>query len=199
MNTEHTAGLSDNEHPSIKDISQDGILHVYLNEYRKLKDEQITRIVMREHLVYVTLGVFGGVSSYALHEGQHYAFLVIPWVCLILGWMYLMTDEKVSALGKYIRLELSTKLEQLTGADTHSLLGWEVAHRDDELRLIRKFSQLIMDEITFVISGVIALIAFWQMQPTFSLLFQIIWGSELGLLLALGIWIIVTADLKKGR
>jgi len=199
MNTEHTAGLSDNEHPSIKDISQDGILHVYLNEYRKLKDEQIARIVMREHLVYVTLGVFGGVSSYALHEGQHYAFLVIPWVCLILGWMYLMTDEKVSALGKYIRLELSAKVEQLTSAGTPSLFGWEVAHRDDKHRLIRKFSQLIMDEITFVISGVIALIAFWQMQPTFSLLFQIIWGSELGLLLALGIWIIVTADLKKGR
>ncbi|GEM_PF-1735458 len=199
MNTEHTAELSDNEHPSIKDISQDGILHVYLNEYRKLKDEQIARIIMREHLVYVTLGVFGGVSSYALHEGQHYAFLVIPWVCLILGWMYLITDEKVSALGKYIRLELSEKLEILTGADTHSLLGWEVAHRDDKHRLIRKFSQLIMDEITFVISGVIALVAFGKMQTDFSPLHSTIWWGELVLLIGLGIWIIVTADLQKGR
>jgi len=169
MNTEHTAGLSDNEHHSIKDISQDGILHVYLNEYRKLKDEQIARIVMREHLVYVTLGVFGGVSSYALlHEDQHYAFLVIPWVCLILGWTYLMSDEKVSAIGRYIREELTKELEKLTGADTHLLLRWEVVHRDDELRMIRKVFQLIMDEITFVISGVIALVAFGKMQTDFS-------------------------------
>ncbi len=138
MNTQHISELSDGEHSAIQDVSKDGILQVYLNEYRKLKDEQIARIIMREHLVYVTLGVFGGVSSYALHEDQHYAFLVIPWVCLILGWLHSITNEKVSFLGKYIRLELSEKLEKLTSAGTPSLLGWEVAHRSDKHRMMRK-------------------------------------------------------------
>lgn len=179
--------------------AQDALLHIHLNEYRKLKDEQITRIVMREHLVYVTLGVLGGVSSYALHADHHYAFLVIPWACVILGWLYIMTDEKISAIGRYLRINMTEKLAALAETEAESLLGWEIAHLSDKHRFPRKLLQLLIDQITFVFSGVFALVAFWWLQADFNMLFKVTWGIEAFLLLLLGIWIFITADLKVGK
>jgi hypothetical protein len=181
-------------------LQQDYLLQVHLNEYRKLKDEQIARIIMREHMIYVTLGVFGGVSSYALHEGQYYAFLVIPWVCVILGWLYLTTDEKVSAIGEYIRHDLTEHLAKLTASPAEMLLlGWEIKHRSDGHRRSRKIFQMIIDQLTFVIPGLIALAMFWLKQFSFNKWFTIIWIIELVLLLGLGVLIVMTTDFKKGR
>jgi hypothetical protein len=46
-------------------------------------------------LLYVTLGVFGAVVSFALSDPGHYhALLVIPWVYLILGWEVAHRDDK---------------------------------------------------------------------------------------------------------
>jgi hypothetical protein len=133
-----------------------GMLDVYLQEYEKLKDEQTQRIGFRDNLLYVTLGVFGTVVTFAVsNKANYYALLVIPWVCLILGWTYLVNDEKITALGRYIRLTLVEKIKQHTGnTDTESIFGWEIAHRNDQRRKRRKIEQLIIDEITFVFSGI---------------------------------------------
>ncbi len=132
------------------------ILEVYLHEYEKLKEEQTQRIGFRDNMLYVTLGVFGGILSFALSgKTNYYALLVIPWVCLILGWTYLVNDEKISAIGRYIRYTLVDKVQELTGnADIESIFGWEIAHRSDTRRLRRKIEQLVIDEITFVLSGI---------------------------------------------
>lgn len=77
---------------------------VHLQEYEKLKDEQTARIGFRDNLIYVALGVFGGLASFALTDASHmYALLIVPWVCAVLGWTYLVNDEKISAIGAYIR------------------------------------------------------------------------------------------------
>lgn len=178
---------------------QDTQLHIYLNEYRKLKDEQIARIVMREHLVYVTLGVFGGVFSYALHAEHHYAFLVIPLVCVILGWMYMTVDEKVSAIGEYLRKELTEKLALLAKVPVESLLSWEIAHRSDKYRRPRKWIQLFIDLLTFIFSGTFALVAFLWYQSDLNVLFITVLVVEGFSLLLLAVWMIITTDLKVGR
>lgn len=179
------------------------LLSVYLQEYDKLKAEQIQRIGFRDNLLYVTLGVFGAVLSFALDKpDRSYALLVLPWVCLVLGWTYLVNDEKVSALGRYIRLELVPKVGkemQISDTDALSVLGWEIAHRSDARRKRRKIEQLIIDEITFVVSGVTALVAFWMLvRPSNWML----WGVclvELGLLVVLAVEIWLYADLAKGK
>ena len=80
------------------------ILQVFLLEYEKLKEEQLKRIEFRDQMIYITLGIFGSILSFALSNKTNlYALLVIPWVCLILGWTYIVNDEKISAIGKYIR------------------------------------------------------------------------------------------------
>jgi hypothetical protein len=178
-----------------------GMLDVYLQEYEKLKDEQTQRIGFRDNLLYVTLGVFGTVVTFAVsNKANYYALLVIPWVCLILGWTYLVNDEKITALGRYIRLTLVEKIKQQTGnTDTESIFGWEIAHRNDQRRKRRKIEQLIIDEITFVFSGIAGLVAFWLLvsQPHWAI--QVLCWIELVLLVILGVEIIIYADLAKGR
>ena len=91
------------------------ILQVFLLEYEKLKEEQLKRIEFRDQMIYITLGIFGGILSFALSNKTNlYALLVIPWVCLILGWTYIVNDEKISAIGKYIRLTLTEKVKTQT-------------------------------------------------------------------------------------
>jgi hypothetical protein len=63
----------------------------------------------------------------------------------------------------------------------------------------RKIQQLIIDEITFVLSGIGALIGFQVMATNPHFLLQILSGFEFIFLIALGIEIIIYADLGKGR
>ncbi len=180
---------------------KDQILEIFFKEYDKLKSEQAQRIGFRDNLLYVTLGVFGGVVSFAVsNPSNYYALLVIPWVCLILGWTYVVNDEKISAIGRYIRYKLVNKVKEHTGyGDLETLFGWEIAHRSDKHRKRRKIQQLIVDEITFVFSGIIALSAFWFLVAKPPLGVTILSWVELLLLIVLGVEMLIYADLAEGR
>ncbi|MEH2144707.1 hypothetical protein [Nostoc sp.] len=180
---------------------KDQILEIFFKEYDKLKSEQAQRIGFRDNLLYVTLGLFGTVVSFAVsNPSNYYALLVIPWVCLILGWTYAVNDEKISSIGKYIRYKLVDKVKEHTGyMDLETLFGWEIAHRNDKHRKRRKVQQLIVDEITFVFSGMIALSAFWFLVPQPPLAVTILSWVELLLLIVLGVEMLIYADLAEGR
>ncbi|WP_013320652.1 hypothetical protein [Gloeothece verrucosa] len=180
---------------------QQYLLQVYFQEYEKLKDEQAQRIGFRDNIIFVTIGAFGGILSFALsNKISYYALLVIPWVCLILGWIYLVNDEKISAIGRYIRITLAKKITDLIGNEgNESILGWEVAHRNDKLRKSRKIEQLIIDEITFVFSGFIALLAFLFSISKPTLAIQVLVAIEFMLLLFLAIKIFIYTDIAEGK
>lgn len=180
---------------------KDQILEIFFKEYDKLKSEQAQRIGFRDNLLYVTLGVFGGVVSFALsNPSNYYALLVVPWVCLILGWTYVVNDEKISAIGRYIRYKLVDQVKEHTGyADLETLFGWEIAHRSDKHRKRRKVQQLIVDEITFVFSGVTALLAFWFLVSQPPVAATMLSWVELLLLIVLGVEMFIYADLAEGR
>ncbi|MBE9009706.1 hypothetical protein IQ250_05760 [Pseudanabaenaceae cyanobacterium LEGE 13415] len=175
---------------------KDPILEVFLKEYDKLKTEQAQRIGFRDNLLYVTLGVFVAVISFALSNPSNFAaLLIIPWVCLILGWTYLVNDEKITAIGRYIRLTLAEKVKEKTGcSDSESLFGWEIVHRADEQRKRRKIEQLAIDEIAFVASGIVALGVFWVLVPQPGLAMRLLSLLELLLLIVLGIEIFIYAN-----
>ncbi|NEP03270.1 MAG: hypothetical protein F6K58_32460 [Symploca sp. SIO2E9] len=180
---------------------KDKILEIFLKEYDKLKSEQAQRIGFRDNLLYVTLGLFGTVVSFAVsNPSNYYALLVIPWICLILGWTYVVNDEKISAIGRYIRHKLVDKVKEHTSyTELETLFGWEIAHRSDKHRKRRKIEQLIIDEITFVVSGIVALSTFWLLVPQPTLGVTILTWIELLLLIVLGVEIFIYADLAKGR
>jgi hypothetical protein len=152
-------------------MTEDITLKIWLAEYDKLKAEQTQRIGFRDNLLYFTLGIFGLIIPTAIsNPTNYYALLVVPWTCLILGWTYLINDEKISAIGRYIRLTLVEKLKEKTGhPDVESLFGWEIAHRSDPRRSRRKIEQLVIDQLTFVVSGTIALIVFFLLVPKAAL------------------------------
>jgi hypothetical protein len=86
-------------------------------EYIKLKDEQTKRIGFRDNLLYVNLVLIAGIMSFAF-AGEHpdnqwrlRGLLIAAWVALVLGWTYVVNDEKISAIGRYIRDTLATSLD----------------------------------------------------------------------------------------
>ncbi|MFI5493947.1 hypothetical protein [Actinoplanes sp. NPDC051859] len=173
-----------------------------LVEYERLKDEQKTRIGFRDNLIYATLASMAGVVAATLApRGNTGVLLLLPPVCVVLGWTYLVNDEKVSALGRYMRLTLAPKLAELAGAsedDAAGIFGWETAHRSDPDRRLRKVSQLIVDLGTFCLPAVSALVVFWVLGPARGDLLAVS-VAELLLVLALGAHIIRYADLGVGR
>lgn len=180
---------------------KDPILEIFFKEYDKLKSEQAQRIGFRDNLLYVTLALFSTVIPFALsNPTNYYALLVIPWVCLILGWTYIVNDQKISAIGHYIRYKLVDKVKEQTGySDLETLFGWEIAHRNDPRRKRRKIQQLMIDEITFVVSGLVALVAFWYLVPNRPIGVTLLSWIEWLLLIALGVETLIYADLGKGR
>ncbi|MEM8638860.1 MAG: hypothetical protein AAGG51_08620 [Cyanobacteria bacterium P01_G01_bin.54] len=191
--------------------ANDTLLNLLLAEYSALKSEQAQRIGFRDNLLYATLGVFGAIVSFAVTDPDHYrALLLVPWVCLILGWTYIVNDQKISALGRYIRYTLTVRAQELTAQELISqervqnesleaVFGWETAHRSDPHRERRKLEQLVIDQVTFVISGIIALVSFWLLVPVAPPSLKILAGVELALLVILGIEMLIYADLARGR
>ena len=58
----------------------------------------------------------------------------------------MINDQKISALGQYIRYTLVERVKEQTGyANVEAIFGWEIAHRSDRRRKRRKIEQLIID------------------------------------------------------
>src|SRR5690606_14867176 len=136
-----------------------------LNEYERIKDEQKSRIGFRDNLIYATLASMALVVGAALQGNGNSAMLVLmPPVALLLGWTYVVNDEKISAIGRYVRTDLGPRLAELVeGLDEP--FGWETAHRSDRRRLSRKYLQLLIDLLLFCVAPAAALLAYWSVGP----------------------------------
>jgi len=181
-------------------MSADGF-ELAKQEYIKLKDEQTKRIGFRDNLLYVNLLLIGGIFSFVFSSDRaenvwkFSGLLAAGWVALILGWTYLVNDEKISAIERYIRAELRVTL----GDDNSSqLFGWEVAHRSDRRRKRRKVEQFVVDEISFVGVGILAVILFLALSPLAGFWPLAISIIEIFLLIVLGVEIFVYADFGIG-
>jgi hypothetical protein len=168
-------------------------------EYDRLKEEQKTRIGFRDNLLYATLGSMAAVVAAALQNPDRpYLLLLLPPVSVVLGWTYLVNDEKVSAISHYIRDALIPALESMT-ATTAPVFGWEFAHRADRRRRTRKLLQLIVDLMAFCLAPVAAIIVVWTSgkASTWSLVISVI---EVSAVTVLAAQIVVYAELRpRGR
>ncbi|MFF3343956.1 hypothetical protein [Streptomyces sp. NPDC002779] len=135
-----------------------------LTEYQTVKDEQKTRIGFRDNLLYVTLTVVAAVIAAAAQAEQSAMLLAIPPVCVVLGWTYLVNDEKISAIGKYVREDLGPRLTQL--AEAERVFAWETAHRADPRRRSRKAVQCAIDLSAFCVVPLAGLAVYWSAGQT---------------------------------
>ncbi|MFI9151767.1 hypothetical protein [Streptomyces sp. NPDC053367] len=140
-----------------------GVGQLLLAEYQTVKDEQKTRIGFRDNLLYVTLAAAAAVIAAAAQAEQPGMLLALPPVCVVLGWTYLVNDEKISAIGLYVRDELGPRLAaQLTDPGSgFTTFGWEAYHRRDARRRSRKAIQCVVDLVAFCAVPLAALVVFW--------------------------------------
>ena len=135
---------------------------VLLTEYEQLKQEQRARIGYRDKLVYLTLAATAAVIAAILQShGQLSLLLLLPPVSLLLGWTYFSNDEKISSIGDYILHDLSARVSVEYKTDVTEVFGWEMFHRSDARRRVRKGLQLAVDLLTFCVIPFAALIAVW--------------------------------------
>ena len=180
--------------------SENPVLQIYLSEYETLKNEQAQRLGFRDNLIYANLIAMAGILSVAATDiVKILILLVLPLICTVLGWTYLVNDEKISAIGRYVRYKLSDNVHALIQSDDQGLFGWETAHRSDARRLSRKIIQLIVDEFVFVLPGYIAIFMFWINAPVVLLSLRWVAMLESAILLFLAMQIYVYADLRKGK
>jgi hypothetical protein len=169
-------------------------------EYAKLKEEQLKRIEFRDRMVEINLAAIGVIGSWALtHDSPPHSLLLIPWVCIVLGWAYLFNDDKVSALGKYFRREMADRIGQNLGVPPEQVFQWEVSHRLDSDRSLRKILQFLVDQTTFILSGFGAIFAFVYLAPAQSTPVCIAIWLEGVLLGMLSFFFWYFSDFGKGR
>ncbi|WP_327727762.1 hypothetical protein OG250_12620 [Streptomyces sp. NBC_00487] len=161
-----------------------------LVEYQTVKDEQKTRIGFRDNLLYVTLTVLAAVIAASAQAKQPAMLLALPPVCVVLGWTYLVNDEKISAIGAYVRGELGPRLAQLAGAE--KAFDWEVAHRADARRRSRKAIQCGIDLLAFCGVPFAGLLVYWVSGETSAGLVALS-GVEALTVVGLGVQIVLYA------
>lgn len=168
-------------------------------EYSKLKDEQHKRIEFRDHMIYVTLGAIGAVFSFALENPEYnIALLVLPFLCIALGWTYLANDEKISAIGSYIKNSLVPKIEKNGKDETFNLSGnWEDYLKKDKSRRQRKWIQLFIDLSIFCVSGILSIVAFFVLKESLFISYKVLMIFEILILIILAFQFIKYADIKK--
>lgn len=182
-----------------QDVTLGGLLMV---EYERVKGEQQARIGFRDNLLYATLASMGAVVTAVLHkDGQAALLLLLPPVSVLLGWTYLVNDEKISAIGRYVREELAPQLAALAdgrerGGAPAVIFGWERAHRSDSRRRSRKCLQLAVDLTTFCVAPVAAVVVFWTAGPSGVPLVAVS-GVELAAIAVLAVQIVLYAELGR--
>jgi hypothetical protein len=165
-----------------------------LAEYDQIKQEQRARIGFRDNLIYATLAVMAGVIGTTLARGGHLEMLLLlPPLSIVLGWTYVANDEKISAVGRYIRDELAPRLKELTPERVEAF-SWESAHRRDAHRRSRKRFQLAVDLLVFCGAPLAALAVYWILGPTpWPLLLVSL--AETAMVIGLAVQIVRYADL----
>ncbi|MFF1376309.1 hypothetical protein [Streptomyces sp. NPDC058308] len=169
---------------------------VLLVEYEQLKAEQKSRIALRDNLIYAMLAATAAVIAATIPSTSRTALLLLlPPLAVLLGWTYLVNDEKISAIGQYIRSTLSPRLKGVAD-QSDDVFGWETAHRQDRRRGTRKRLQLAVDLLAFCVSPGAALTVFWvNGHLTWPLLTVSLVESVA--LVALGVQIALYADLGR--
>lgn len=174
-------------------------LDFLLKQYEKLKDEQQKRIEFRDRMIYITLGVIGGVFSFILEKPEYItALLVLPFICLILGWLYLMNDEKISEIGNYLRKILLPKIESIETENKFSIFpSWEEFHKQSFKRKRNKIVQITLDLLLFCVSALFSLTSFLYLNPVITCFQKIIVITEVLLIIYLSIEFIITSKIDK--
>lgn len=153
-------------------------------EYEQLKEEQRLRIGTRDNLVYATIGALALIVGAAVQSGSSSFLLLVPPVCVTLGWTYLANDDRITAIGSYVKDVLGPELARLSSAKIE-LFAWERLHREDGGRPLRKACQLSVNLMLFCVTAIAALVIAWS-GPAIPAPLYVTMAVEMAAVAALG-------------
>jgi hypothetical protein len=96
-----------------------------MKEYQALKDEQLKRIVARDHVIYLNIGAVGLAFSMVIKDGSPEGLLIVPWICLMMGWLHIINDQKIIDIAKYFIRTLEPNLKKELKLEENQVLEWE--------------------------------------------------------------------------
>ncbi|MEK8169196.1 hypothetical protein NKH77_03460 [Streptomyces sp. M19] len=105
-------------------VDDDMSSRLLIVEYEQVKEEQRARIGFRDNLLYATLASMAAIITFTFQGGGHLELiLLLPPASVLLGWAYLVNDEKISAIGRYVREQLDPRLSALVPGSRGSSAG----------------------------------------------------------------------------
>lgn len=168
---------------------------VLLAEYEALKAEQTSRIVLRDRLMYAALAALAATLALVVQPtGRQYLLLLLPLVCMVLGWTYFVNDQKISAIGRYLRRHLAPSLVA-SAQCADQMLTWESVHRRDPLRRLDKSMQLVVDLLMFAVPALLSVVLYWTADDVRTDLLVVSIAEALGTL-GFATRVVVAADLS---
>ena len=142
-------------------------LSVHLEEYKALKAETLQRVLSRDRSTYLAVVSIGAAVT-LFDKWDHPALLfLVPWVCLLFGWQYLMNDVKISHAGDYFRDNLGPRIQECVDLKEHPF-QWSFSHAEDRLRFPRKIFQTFVDISIFVLPAVVAIAIYFYYTRSHS-------------------------------
>ncbi|MBP2330631.1 hypothetical protein JOF56_011016 [Kibdelosporangium banguiense] len=129
-----------------------------LAESDYLKSEQRQRIRYRDSLTYTTLAAMAAVVAAVLQARNNQLCLLLPPVTIVLGWKYAANDDKITAIGNYIKTNLAPRLAAIVH---QPVFVWEIQHGRYTRRRARKAMQITADLLVFCVAPLAALVTVW--------------------------------------
>ena len=159
----------------------------YLTEYSKLKEEQLKRINFRDNLIYLTLAAIGAIFSFSVQQPSFtIAYLILPFLCIVLGWTYLRNDKKISQISVYINTHLINSLNDLIPQNEPKIENtWDQFRTKYNNRNKSQKFQMLIDLSMFSFSGCISIIAFLVISPSICYFHIILIGVEMSAIIFL--------------
>lgn len=157
------------------------------------------RIGFRDNLIYVAITAAAAIIGFSIESPDRVQLLLA--VCpasVVLGWTYMVNDQKISAIGDHIRFVLRPRIARAAGAAENDVLLWEVSRYDDTSRNRRKALQLVANLLTFCLPSVAALIGY-VLLTDITIWAGVVVAGESILVLGLTRELALTAELRSGN
>ena len=98
------------------DKSKELSIQVLLAEYSKLDHEMSDRAQHQHTLLNITIVATGTIASFTLASQSHRALaVVLPYLCFMLGALWLNHGHTIADIGNYLRADLWPQLREMSG------------------------------------------------------------------------------------
>jgi hypothetical protein len=180
--------------------SQTLALQAYFKEYDYLKQEQLNSINARNYVIFMLLFIYCGGFAYALaNPSSYHTFLMLPWACFILGWLYFGLQNKIIAIRFYLRDTLSPHIIELSGMPPDTPFSNEKIFLARYPRWLRKLFEIIINLYLFCMPSIIALGMYFSLPVSGNLdmTTTAMIATDIVFIIVLAVWVVMYSDIAR--